>query len=350
MVIGKIYRFLGQDFSAIAPKSEKLIQCVNVLSELIKGSWMSNYSTSETVADLNRRRVINIITLTLPRLGFLAAIATVIWWEKSVSPLDIVLFLGMYLLTILGVSVGYHRLFSHRAFKTGPIHRAIIGIAACMSTQGPIISWVSHHRQHHLYSDQPGDIHSPHLHGTNFWGQLQGFWHAHFGWMIGATWTEPLPYTNDLKNDPVVAWVDQWYLLWMVLSLALPAAIGGAIEGSWEGALRGLLWGGALRIMLSFQATLCVNSICHLLGNQQFDTGDRSRNNALIAFITLGEGWHNNHHGFPYSARFSMNWWQIDFSWWVIILLQKLGLVWDIKVPSAEEVQRKSLQPVPLSS
>jgi len=139
---------------------------------------MTNYSSSEAIADLNRRRVINTITLTLPRIGFIVAIAAVIWWEKGVTPLDIALLVGFYILTILGVSVGYHRLFSHKAFKTGPILKALIGIAACISTQGTIASWVSHHRQHHLYSDQPGDVHSPHLHGKSFWGQLQGFWQA----------------------------------------------------------------------------------------------------------------------------------------------------------------------------
>jgi len=311
---------------------------------------MTNYSSSEAVTDLNRRRVINSITLTLPRIGFIAAIAAVIWWEKTVTPLDIALLVGFYMITILGVSVGYHRLFSHKAFKTGPIMKTIIGIAASISTQGTIASWVSHHRQHHLYSDQPGDVHSPHLHGDGFWGQLQGFWHGHFGWMVGATWVEPLPYINDLKSDRIVQMLDRFCLVWIVLGLVLPAAIGGAICGSWEGAFRGLIWGGALRIMLSFQGTLSVNSICHLWGTQPFKTGDFSRNNPLIAMITLGEGWHNNHHAFPYSARFSMNWWQVDFSWWVIALLERLGLVWDVKFPSKQDIERKQQENAALAN
>ena len=168
--------------------------------------------------------------------------------------------------------------------------------------------------------------------------------------MIGATWVEPLPYINDLKSDRVVQWVDRFCILWIVLGLVLPAAIEGAICGSWEGAFRGLIWGGALRIMVSFQATLSVNSICHLWGNRPFNTGDFSRNNALIAFLTLGEGWHNNHHGFPYSARFGMNWWQVDFSWWVVALLHRLGLVWDVKFPSDQDIERKKEQEVVLAN
>ncbi|MDJ1185637.1 acyl-CoA desaturase [Roseofilum casamattae] len=299
---------------------------------------MNNSISSEVTAELKRRRIINTITLTLPRIGILAAILAVIWWEKTIIPFDIAILVGMYILTIWGVSVGYHRLFSHKAFKTGPVMRALIGIAASISTQGPIISWVSHHRQHHIYSDQPGDVHSPHLHGEDLWGRIQGFWHSHFGWMIGASWTEPLPYTNDLKNDPVIQAVDRFHLLWILLSLALPAAIGGAVFGSWDGALRGLIWGGAIRIMLSFQGTISVNSICHLFGNRPFATTDLSRNNGLIAFLTLGEGWHNNHHAFPYSAQFGIHWWQYDFAWWTIVLMERLGLVWDVKRPSDKDL------------
>ena len=299
---------------------------------------MNNHISSEVTAELKRRRIINTITLTVPRLGILAAIIAAIWWEKTVTPFDIAICVGMYILTIWGVSVGYHRLFSHRAFKTGPVMRALIGIAASISTQGPIISWVSHLRQHHIYSDQPGDVHSPHLHGEDLWGRIQGAWHSHFGWMIGASWVEPLPYTKDLKNDPVIQAVDRFHLVWILLSLVLPTAIGGAVFGSWEGALRGLIWGGAIRIMLSFQGTISVNSICHLLGNRPFGTSDLSRNNALIAFITLGEGWHNNHHAFPYSAQFGIHWWQYDFAWWTIAVMERLGLVWDVKRPTDKDL------------
>jgi stearoyl-CoA desaturase (delta-9 desaturase) len=288
------------------------------------------------------RKILNIVVLAAPMLAFLGAIVAVVFWEQRVTWLDVALCLGMYVLTICGITVGFHRLFSHRAFQTNAIVRGFLAIAGSMAAQGTVSSWVSHHRQHHLYSDTPGDTHSPHLHGEGLGGWLQGFWHAHIGWMLVADWQE-FPYINDLKRDRVIQTIDRLYPVWLILSFAIPAAIGGAISGSWDGALRGVLWGGVFRLMLAFQVTFSINSLCHLWGRRRFATEDRSRNNALFGWLNLGEGWHNNHHAFPFSAKLGLMWWQVDIGWWFIALCQRLGLAWEVKLPSQLDMEKKAI-------
>lgn len=288
------------------------------------------------------RKIWNIVVLVAPMLAFLGAIVAVVFWEQRVTWLDVALCLGMYVLTICGITVGFHRLFSHRAFQTHAIVRGFLAIAGSMAAQGTVSSWVSHHRQHHLYSDAPGDTHSPHLHGEGLWGWLQGFWHAHIGWILVADWQE-FPYINDLKRDRVIQTIDRLYPVWLILSFAIPAAIGGAISGSWDGALRGVLWGGVFRLMLAFQVTFSINSLCHLWGRRRFATEDLSRNNALFGWLNLGEGWHNNHHAFPFSAKLGLMWWQVDIGWWFIALFQRLGLAWEVKLPSQLDMEKKAI-------
>ncbi len=286
-----------------------------------------------TASVINYQYVRNCIVLTAPFLGFVGAVAAIIFWEHGVSWLDVALLVGMHVITILGITVGYHRLFAHRTFRAAPVLRALLGIAGCMSAQGTITSWVSHHRQHHLYSDASGDIHSPHVQEEGFLPEwIKGFWNSHIGWMFKTKhWNDPFPYVNDLMQDPIVQTIDRFYGVWLLLSFLIPMAMGGAVTGSWAGALQGLIWGGAVRFMLSFQSTFCVNSLCHLWGSQPYETGDYSRNNALVSFLTLGEGWHNNHHAFPYSAQFGLNWWQVDTGWWFIVVAERLGLARDVK-------------------
>lgn len=282
----------------------------------------------------------NLAVVLIPMLGFLGAICAAIFWEGRVYPLDIALLVGMYVVSIGGITVGYHRLFAHRTFQTGPVMRALIAISGAMAAQGSVAGWVSHHRRHHFHSDEPGDVHSPHLHGGGLSGALLGFWHSHMGWMISTKWQAPFPHVGDLTRDPVVSTVDRYYYVWLVLTLSLPAAIGGLVTGSWDGVFRGLIWGGAIRLLLGFNHTFCVNSLCHLWGGRMFETPEKSRNNGLVAFLTLGEGWHNNHHAFPSSAQFGMKWWQFDPGWWFIQTLDRLGLAWDVKVPSQQEKER----------
>jgi stearoyl-CoA desaturase (Delta-9 desaturase) len=287
------------------------------------------------------QRALSTVVVALPPLGFIAATLAIVFWERKVEPLDLGLLLGMYVLTFFGITAGYHRLFTHRAFQTGGFMRAFLAIAACMTGQGTVTSWVSHHRCHHLYSDEVGDVHSPNLHGEGVWGVVRGIWHVHIGWIDRANWNPPFPYVSDILRDRVIQTIDRFYIVWVLLSLLIPTVIGGVLTTSWAGALRGFLWGGAIRLFLVHQVTFGVNSICHLWGIRRFSTDDRSTNNPLLAIVALGEGWHHNHHAFPNSAKMGLTWWQLDLGWVCIVALQRLGLVWNVKVPSAKDIELK---------
>jgi stearoyl-CoA desaturase (delta-9 desaturase) len=237
-----------------------------------------------------------------------------------------------YLLTGLGITVGFHRLFTHRSFKTRPALRGLLAVMGSAAVEGPVIEWVANHRKHHQFSDQPGDPHSPHVdYGHGWRGALAGLYHAHIGWIFGGdALADRERYAKDLLADPVVAFVDRTFLLWVLAGLAFPFAIGFALTGTLLGALTALLWGGAVRMFCLHHATFSINSLCHFFGRRRYDTDDESRNLHWLALPTLGEAWHNNHHAFPTSARHGLRWWQLDPSAWFISALQHLGLAWDV--------------------
>jgi stearoyl-CoA desaturase (delta-9 desaturase) len=184
-------------------------------------------------------------------------------------------------------------------------------------------------------SDQPGDPHSPHLHGSGLWNSLRGLWFAQTGWLFTGYWTSPelQRYVPDLLAERSLVVVDKLYYLWVIASLAIPTLLGGLATWSWEGALLGLIWGGLVRIFITHHITWSINSICHVFGRRDFEAGDDSRNNPLCGIFALGEGWHNNHHAFPTSARHGLAWWQFDLSWLVIRAMQVLGLAWNVRLP-----------------
>lgn len=301
---------------------------------------MSLFPTSESKSQLYQQ-ALSTVVVAMPPLGFIAATLAIVFWERNVELLDLGLLVGMYALTFFGITVGYHRLFTHRAFQTGRFMRAFLAIAACMTGQGTVTSWVSHHRCHHLYSDEVGDVHSPHLHGEGVWGIVRGIWHVHIGWIDKANWSPPFPYVSDILRDRIIQTIDRFYIVWVLLSLLIPTVIGGVLTMSWSGALRGFLWGGAIRLFLVHQVTFGVNSICHLWGTRRFSTDDRSTNHPLLAIVALGEGWHHNHHAFPNSAKMGLRWWELDLGWLCIVALQRLGLVWNVKVPSPKDIELK---------
>ncbi len=255
------------------------------------------------------RRIALIVVIT-PFLGFLAAIALL--WGRGVQLVDLEILLGMYSLAAIGIGVGYHRHFSHRSFETNVAVRVILAILGSMAAQGPVLYWAAIHRRHHQYSDQPGDPHSPHLHGEGVRGLLSGLWHAHIGWLFMHEITDWGRYIPDLLRDRVIFKVNQWYFVWVLIGLAIPTALAAIFTRTWIGALEGFLWGGLLRIFLEHHATWSVNSICHVYGNHPFHTRDESRNNIWFALISFGESWHNNHHAFPTSAMHGLQWWQLD--------------------------------------
>jgi stearoyl-CoA desaturase (delta-9 desaturase) len=275
-------------------------------------------------------RVANVVVTVVP-VGLLAYAAWLAWGGALHWP-DLVVMAITYLLTGVGVTVGYHRLFTHRSFKTSRPMRGLLAALGSAAVEGPVIEWVSNHRKHHQFSDLPGDPHSPHVgHGSGWRGALGGLFHAHVGWIFNS---EPMAsedrYAKDLLSDPVVRFVDRTFLLWVILGLAFPFALGVALTGSIVGGLTGLLWGGAVRMMFLHHATFSINSLCHFFGRQQFVTGDQSRNLQWLALPTLGEAWHNNHHAFPTSARHGLRWYQLDPSAWLISAMERAGLVWDV--------------------
>ncbi len=278
-------------------------------------------------------------TIIIPLIG--SVFATGLLVLKGVSGLDIGLLMIMYTLTLLGITVGFHRQFAHSSFKTNITIRIILAILGSMAAQGPVIHWVSNHRRHHQYSDEPGDTHSPHIYkGQNF-AKLRGLWYSHIGWMLNGEVTNSTTFARDLLQDTAIVKVNQLYVVWVILGLSLPAFVGGILSATWIGALQGLLWGGLVRIFLAHHATWSINSITHLYGKRPFDTKEQSTNNIWLAIPTVGEAWHNNHHAFPNSAKLGLGWWQIDIGYWVIYTLEIFGLVWDVKAPTAGMIEAK---------
>jgi stearoyl-CoA desaturase (Delta-9 desaturase) len=250
----------------------------------------------------------------------------------------------MYVATGLGITVGFHRLLTHRAFKTKKGVRATLAIMGSAAIEGPVISWVSDHRKHHAFADVEGDPHSPHVdHGHGLRGALRGLVHAHVGWLfIHTERGNHERYAPDLLADPTIRWVNQWFFAWAVGGLAAAFALGWLIGGSLHTALTGLLWGGAVRMLVLHHVTYSINSLCHFFGRRQFDTKDESRNLLWLAIPSFGESWHNNHHAFPTSAEHGMRRWQIDTSAMVIRALEKLGLAWDVVRVSPERQAKRA--------
>lgn len=295
--------------------------------------------SAASIATRRVQRMVAGIVVIVPLVGTLVAILQtclvgVGWLELGV--------LGfMYPVCILGATVGFHRHFTHRAFQAHPTIRVALAIVGSMAAQGPMVYWVASHRRHHQYSDQPGDPHSPNLHGAGWRGLLNGLWHAHVGWMFSSELTDWQHFAQDTLRDQVAFWAHRTYFRWVLLGLALPAALGGLIAQSWLGAAQGFLWGGLVRIFLVNHAAWCVGSVCHVFGSRPFDNRDLSANNFLVALATFGEGLQNNHHAFPSSAAHGLAWWEPDFSMWFIRALEAVGLVWDVKVPSAQMIAAK---------
>jgi stearoyl-CoA desaturase (delta-9 desaturase) len=245
---------------------------------------------------------------------------------------DILVLVISYVVIGTGVTVGFHRLLTHRSFKCHRLLRAAFAALGSAAAEGPVIDWVATHRRHHQFSDSPGDPHSPHVgHGSGFRGALRGLGHAHLGWVFSdMEVADERRYAKDLLADPLIRFVDHTFVLWVIAGLGAAFGLGVALSGSVAGGLTALLWGGAARIFLLHHATFSINSLCHFFGRQAYDTGDESRNLAWLAIPTWGEAWHNNHHAFPTSYRHGLRRWQIDPSAGVIRLLELLGLAWDV--------------------
>jgi stearoyl-CoA desaturase (Delta-9 desaturase) len=296
----------------------------------------------EPVLNETADRIATGIVTAVPML----ALGLVVWqvWGDFLRWSDLIVFAIMYVATGLGVTVGFHRHFTHRSFKAKPPVRATLAVLGSAAIEGPIISWVADHRKHHTFSDQEGDPHSPHVgHEGGFRGALKGLFHAHVGWLFIHTQRGARKrYARDLVEDPVISFVDRTFLVWALGGLVMAFALGWLIGGSFHAALTGLLWGGAVRMLVVHHVTYSINSLCHFFGRRRFDTGDESRNLFWLSLPTFGESWHNNHHAFPTSAMHGMRAWELDPSALVIRGLEKLGLVWDVVRIDPERQAKKA--------
>ena len=292
----------------------------------------------------------NLVGVALPPLALIIAI--VLLWHHAIGPLELGLMLGLYVVTALGITLGYHRMFTHRAFESSRPFRAIIAVLGSMAVEGSVITWVADHRKHHAFTDIEGDPHSPHLSGPGFVGAVKGLWHAHVGWLFETVGTaERERFAPDLVKDRAMRVIDKLFFLWVALGFVIPFALGWIVGGGLGTALTALLWGGLVRMFLLHHVTWSINSVCHFVGRRRFDVDDESRNVFWLAPFSMGEAWHHNHHAFPTSAFHGLRLWEriADPTGLIIGLLEKLGLVWNVVRVSPDRQAAKAL-PTPRGS
>ena len=287
-------------------------------------------------------RNVNLIAVLLPFVAFLASV--VLLWNEIVGVTDLVAFGVMYLIAGFGVTVGFHRLLTHRAFQMPRQLEYAFAIAGSMSVQGPVIDWVADHRKHHAHTDVEGDPHSPHVQFADGWrGALMGLFHAHMGWLfVNHGRAQRRKYATDLVEDRGMRLISARFHWWVALGLLIPFLIGFVATGTLRGGATAFLWGGLVRIFLQHHVTWSINSVCHFFGRRRFDIEDHSTNVLWLAIPSLGEAWHHNHHAFPRSARHGLRWWEIDLSALLITGLEKLGLATNV-TRIAPERQRQKL-------
>lgn len=295
-----------------------------------------------TARELRLQRRITMVLTVLPAAGIVAAISA--WWGSGIDGVDLAIMGGMYAFTGFGISVGYHRLFTHRSFTAARPVKALLAIGGSMAVQGSVISWVATHRRHHAYADQFGDPHSPHLaQATGLRGVLLGLYHAHIGWLFDSVATDRKEYAPDMLADRTLYKIDRLFPWLTVFSFALPAFLGLVITRSLGGMVTAFIWGSLVRIFALHHMTWSINSVCHFFGKEAYRARDESRNVWPMSVISFGESWHNNHHAFPWSARLGLRAWQIDPGWYVIRALKMLRLVRGVKVPTRAQREARLL-------
>ena len=283
------------------------------------------------------------MAIVLPLAGL--AVAVALLWNRMVGPTELLILAVGYVLTGIGITVGYHRLFTHRSFETYRPVRYAMAVLGQMAVEGDVVTWVAHHRKHHQFSDREGDPHSPHAgFGDGLREALRGLWHAHSGWFFAPdARAEREKYAKDLLHDRGLRVISKLFAPLVLLSLILPALAGWALIGGSYGFFAGLVWGGAVRIFLLQHVTFSINSICHFWGRRRFGSRDESRNVWWLSWLSFGESWHNNHHAFPTSAFHGLRRYELDPGGLVILALEKLGLAWRVTRIPPEKQARKEL-------
>jgi stearoyl-CoA desaturase (delta-9 desaturase) len=286
-------------------------------------------------------QLLNLTGVALPFIGFV--IAVVLLWNTFVGWTSLAALALMYVISIMGVTLGFHRLLTHRSFQTYKPVQYAVAVFGSMAVQGPVISWVADHRKHHAHTDQEGDPHTPHGHGSGLKGAIAGLWYAHMGWLFERSGqTDRARYARDVYEDRGMRFIHRTFGLWVAVGIAIPAGIGFAVSGTPAGALEAALWGGAVRIFLGHHVTWSINSVCHFFGTRRFDVEDHSTNVFWLAALSMGESWHHNHHTFPRSAFHGLRGWEIDPTGWVIRAMRRVKLAWNV-VEITPERQRQKL-------
>lgn len=303
-----------------------------------KGKQAITIVPSDRRLKLERR--LTLAVTVLPFLG--AAVGIPLLWGRGIQALDLSLFFIFYVITGMGITVGFHRMLTHRSFETTKPVKVALAIAGSMALQGPVIRWVADHRRHHAFSDKPGDPHSPHLaEAEGVKGVLQGLWHAHTGWFFDTEKTNIKKFAPDLVADQTIRSIDKAFPLIALTSFLLPGLIGLAVTRTLMGGLTALIWGGLARIFFLHHVTWSINSICHFYGKRPYKSPDLSTNNWMLALVSFGEGWHNSHHAFPTSYKHGLGRGQFDPSAWLITGLTKVGLARNLKRPTPAQMEAK---------
>jgi stearoyl-CoA desaturase (Delta-9 desaturase) len=289
---------------------------------------------------------VNLLAVAIPFVATLAAI--VLLWNSVVSATDLAILAVMYVLTGFGITVGYHRMLTHRSFQAPKPVEYAFAVLGSMAVQGPVMAWVADHRKHHAHADHEGDPHSPHVgHGDGVGSVMRGLWHAHVGWLLSEQGqASARKYAPDLYEDRGMRLINRRFPVLVLLSLAIPALAGWALTGgSLAGAATGLLWGGLVRIFFVHHITWSVNSVCHFLGTRRFETDDHSTNVAWLSVLSFGESWHHNHHAFPRSAAHGLRRWEraLDPSAYVIKAMEMVGLARNVvRITPERQAQRQN--------
>jgi stearoyl-CoA desaturase (delta-9 desaturase) len=277
--------------------------------------------------------------VAVPLLALIAAVPVA--WGWGLGWHDIVIGLVFYVVSGMGISMGFHRHFTHSSFKANKALRVALAIAGSLAIEGPVLVWVADHRRHHKYSDKEGDPHSPWRFGTDWKALTKGFLWAHLGWLFAPARTSQQKFCPDLLADRTISRMSRLFPLWVAVSLLAPALIGGLWSMSLTGALTAFFWASLVRICLLHHVTWSINSVCHTFGNEDFLSRDKSRNVAWLAIPSFGESWHNLHHADPTCARHGALRGQIDISARVIRWAEKLRWAWDVRWPDAQRLTPK---------
>jgi stearoyl-CoA desaturase (Delta-9 desaturase) len=279
------------------------------------------------------------IFIVVPFLALVTAVP--IAWGGWLGWTDVAIAVFMYFLTGHGITVGFHRLFTHKSYKPNRAVKIFWAVAGSMAIQGPVVRWVADHRKHHKFSDRDGDPHSPWRYGTGVGALTKGFLYAHMMWLFNPEQTPQRKYAPDLMKDPDIVKVSRQFPFWVLVSLLLPALAGGLLTMSWQGALTAFFWGSLVRVSLLHHVTWSINSICHTIGERPFVSRDKSANVWWLAIPSMGESWHNLHHADPTCARHGVLKGQLDTSARIIWVMEKLGWVDDVRWPVRSRIDAK---------